>query len=213
MYLIKSFLVATVAGGIALSAQADHIPLSKDYLLLHSRGVSGPSSYFSTSDPYNNTSAFSSVGGNIDAGGSYFTSSHYDVVGVRSAAFMLDSDTLGLTLSDLYSVEITWGTQTNLQAARVTITHADGIDEVFLDQSATSNEWVALGTFAFTGAVGEEIRIWNNGRAGESVSGNIQYDSVQLTAIPEPSTYAAIFGGLALVGAFVYRRRRMKATE
>lgn len=33
-------------------------------------------------------------------------------------------------------------------------------------------------------------------------------DNVTVTAIPEPSTYAAIFGGLALMGAFVYRRRR-----
>jgi hypothetical protein len=31
--------------------------------------------------------------------------------------------------------------------------------------------------------------------------------SLTLTAIPEPSTYAAIFGGLALLGAFGYRRR------
>ncbi len=34
-------------------------------------------------------------------------------------------------------------------------------------------------------------------------------DNVQV--IPEPSTYAAIFGGLALMGAFVYRRRRIRA--
>lgn len=35
------------------------------------------------------------------------------------------------------------------------------------------------------------------------------YDNFQV--IPEPSTYAAIFGGLALVGAFVYRRRKNQA--
>lgn len=33
------------------------------------------------------------------------------------------------------------------------------------------------------------------------------YDNIQLSQIPEPSTYAAIFGGLSLLGAFVYRRR------
>jgi hypothetical protein len=32
--------------------------------------------------------------------------------------------------------------------------------------------------------------------------------SFQIQAVPEPSTYAAIFGGLALAGAAVYRRRR-----
>lgn len=34
--------------------------------------------------------------------------------------------------------------------------------------------------------------------------------SVAISAVPEPSTYAAIFGGLALVGAVVYRRRQTK---
>lgn len=33
------------------------------------------------------------------------------------------------------------------------------------------------------------------------------YDNISLEVIPEPSTYAAVFGGLALLGAFVYRRR------
>lgn len=33
--------------------------------------------------------------------------------------------------------------------------------------------------------------------------------SFQIQAIPEPSTYAAIFGGLALVGVAIHRRRRL----
>jgi hypothetical protein len=37
----------------------------------------------------------------------------------------------------------------------------------------------------------------------------VVYDNFQV--IPEPSTYAAIFGGLALIGAFVYRRRKNRA--
>jgi hypothetical protein len=34
---------------------------------------------------------------------------------------------------------------------------------------------------------------------------------IQLTAIPEPSTYAAIFGALALAGVLIHRRRRQVA--
>lgn len=41
-----------------------------------------------------------------------------------------------------------------------------------------------------------------------SAAGGASFDNVSV--IPEPSTYAAIFGGLALVGAFVYRRRVTK---
>jgi len=36
----------------------------------------------------------------------------------------------------------------------------------------------------------------------------VHYDDLTIEVIPEPSTYAAIFGGLALAGAFVMRRRR-----
>jgi hypothetical protein len=45
----------------------------------------------------------------------------------------------------------------------------------------------------------------SNGTA--SVNYGAYYDNINLQIIPEPSTYAAIFGGLALLGAFVYRRR------
>jgi len=40
------------------------------------------------------------------------------------------------------------------------------------------------------------------------MTGYVSILSFQIQAIPEPSTYAAIFGALALVGAAVYRRRR-----
>lgn len=44
-------------------------------------------------------------------------------------------------------------------------------------------------------------------------SGNdhqLAIDNVSLTAIPEPSTYAAIFGALALAGVVVHRRRQAR---
>jgi hypothetical protein len=51
-----------------------------------------------------------------------------------------------------------------------------------------------------------DLRI--GGPGGAAATGNaIGYSYVNLEVIPEPSTYAAIFGGLALLGAFVYRRR------
>jgi hypothetical protein len=40
-----------------------------------------------------------------------------------------------------------------------------------------------------------------------STAAGASFDNLVISAIPEPSTYAAIFGGLALLGAFVYRRR------
>lgn len=43
--------------------------------------------------------------------------------------------------------------------------------------------------------------------AGYTSSLAIAGNKLQLTAIPEPATYAAIFGGVSLLGAAIYRRR------
>ena len=56
---------------------------------------------------------------------------------------------------------------------------------------------VALG---FTGAY------WQGSTAGSQTA---RFDNVTLTAIPEPSTYAALFG-LAVLGLAIYRRRLRK---
>lgn len=46
-----------------------------------------------------------------------------------------------------------------------------------------------------------------NGNVGYSVIN--EFEMLAVGAIPEPSTYAAIFGGLALAGAMIHRRRRV----
>ena len=53
---------------------------------------------------------------------------------------------------------------------------------------------------------------WNFDTSGSNSQG-LGLDNVSLTAsaIPEPSTYAAIFGTLALVGTVWHRRRQRKA--
>jgi hypothetical protein len=58
---------------------------------------------------------------------------------------------------------------------------------------------------------GDKVGAWNRhgAAAGSSISaGSItQIDSLTISAIPEPSTYAAIFGCVTLAGAVVWRRR------
>lgn len=214
--LVRLLLVTVLAGAISIPALASHSLLSSEYLLLHSRDPDPdpdpnprtPTPYFSSAEAYGNTIDASSVGGNTASGGAFYTTSLWGISGVRSGAFALDSTSLGITLNDPYEVALTWGAQPSLRVARVTVTHATGTDTILVDQGATNNEWVALGTYAFSGAPGEEIRIWNDGIPDGGVVGNIQYDSVQLTQIPEPGAYAAIFAGLTLLGALVYRCRR-----
>jgi hypothetical protein len=57
------------------------------------------------------------------------------------------------------------------------------------------------------------LRSYDTVRLGSGLSNAnnaAYYDNFMIYAIPEPGTYAAIFGGLALLGAFVYRRRLAK---
>lgn len=53
----------------------------------------------------------------------------------------------------------------------------------------------------------------SNWTTGTGNSGTLSLDTTAFTvsAIPEPSTYAAIFGGLALVGAAIHRRRMARS--
>jgi hypothetical protein len=47
-----------------------------------------------------------------------------------------------------------------------------------------------------------------DGQTAPGSTGSNRFDNVQFTAIPEPSTYAALFGVAALAAAIVIRRRR-----
>ena len=213
--LAQIMLITVLAGAISVPALASHTLISHEYLLLHSREFDpdpettpAPATSYFSSTGHGNTIYASTVGGNTASGGAFYTHSQWGISGVESGAFALDGVSLGLTLSDLYEVALTWGTEPSLRVARVTITHASGTDTILVDQGATNNEWVTLGTYAFSGAPGEEVRIWNDGVPDGGVLGRIQYDSVQLSQIPEPGTSAALLAGLALVAAITCRCRR-----
>jgi hypothetical protein len=207
---MKSYLLPIGALAMALFAQSASAEITVESLLLHSRADSTttPTSYFKPNGAVSATSAASSVGGNSVAnggpGGSLYTSGNYNVVGVRSGAWVLDTATLGITMNGLYDLDITWGNQSSLKLVRIEVTDAIG-KTVFNNVSQTNgiNAWMSLGSFTFDGGAGQEVRIFNN----ESTSaGNVQFDSIRLTQVPEPSTIAlGLVGG---VGLLVLRRRK-----
>jgi MYXO-CTERM domain-containing protein len=70
------------------------------------------------------------------------------------------------------------------QAAAYELTHADGVDTVVIDQSLAEG-WVSLGTFAFDGAEGYQVRLTDNtGEAWAEEPGGtkIMFDALRVTA-------------------------------
>ncbi|WP_438481313.1 PEP-CTERM sorting domain-containing protein [Oleiharenicola lentus] len=65
-------------------------------------------------------------------------------------------------------------------------------------------DMTAVTQFLLRGAAGSPAGAFDELRVGTTWA---SVTPAAAAAIPEPSTYAAIFGGLALVGAVVYRRR------
>ncbi len=75
----------------------------------------------------------------------------------------------------------------------------------------TSNEWnstlLQTAVFDITGASLLTLN-FNYTYSGTSA---VRFDDLTLSAIPEPSTYAALLGGLALCGIYSRRRKQQKA--
>jgi hypothetical protein len=81
-----------------------------------------------------------------------------------------------------------------------------------LDAYTTSATLDVVGTLGFDPTGGFYINPSARATLGETVaSGGLYFDNMSVTAIPEPSTYAAIFGGLVLTGAMIRRRRAFRS--
>jgi hypothetical protein len=103
-------------------------------------------------------------------------------------------------------------------STELTAGQANGVELIVL-ADPTSTNWFAYDPDASLSVIGGAaspdlnnvvgLGIWfDNVRAGDATSGMGFYvTDIQLTAIPEPRTYAALFGLLAL-GAVVWRRRK-----
>jgi hypothetical protein len=69
-----------------------------------------------------------------------------------------------------------------------------------------------VGTGSYCGAFGNNSGIWTLTSGAQVLTfaqgtGDLTFAA---TAVPEPATCAAIFGGLALAGTIIYRRRQQQ---
>lgn len=142
-----------------------------------------------------------------------------------SGGKMLVDPTLALTIDTT-----TFTTNFSAGMGRVGV----GVFGSIPDQEATNE--TSPGSFVFSGNTAQLVIAANTFTAGQFYSGDMEFNSVQaapvdlsliyggtakgiviytaftsfqIQAIPEPSTYAAIFGALTLAGAMMQRRRRL----
>jgi hypothetical protein len=70
--------------------------------------------------------------------------------------------------------------------ATYVVHHADGQDEIVVDQSAEKG-WAALGSYAFVGAPGEGIVLGDaTGEDIDALARRVAYDAVRFTFVPSP---------------------------
>lgn len=87
-----------------------------------------------------------------------------------------------------------------------TSTFSTGSSSYTFSSPTTDNKSISLTGLGINTSSSIYLR-WNFDTTGSNSQG-LGLDNVSVTAIPEPSTYAAIFGALALAGVMIHRRRK-----
>lgn len=95
----------------------------------------------------------------------------------------------------------------------------DGIGTNYFANTSVTTFQIDAGTLTAGMTYDVSLRFNNNfidydvfgASTGNGSAGYTTENSFQIQAIPEPSTYAAIFGALALAGVMLHRRRRVAA--
>ena len=226
--LRTSFLAATLAGGIALTAHGNVIiepfgllkdnfsgtPRAGDSPKGTAPGLSGVAHGFgSTTSDHDYKFSFT-PGVDLD--------NYLPAPGTDYGNGDLASGLSQLDLSDggtgTYRVYATWVPTSNVSGGLTTYTISNDADPLTfsIDQNGSAysdpvvdsaapgaNKWVFLGTVELT--AGNTYSVVQSPTENTWVSHRTA--GIMFEPIPEPSTYAAIFGGIALLGAFIYRRR------
>ena len=103
------------------------------------------------------------------------------------------------------------GSSKNPQIIDVTVTDASGLSEVFKFSETKSNADISMGIIAaMAGQTIKSVEIYNSG--GFKDAKQFSFDQVQLSAAPEPATWAMMLVGFGGLGAALRRARRRPAS-
>lgn len=154
--------------------------------------------------------------------------------GAQSGSFAAVSGSFNASTSSAFTVTLTpaagyevtlvnvsWGTRSTTSGPTQLAlrTSADAFaGDVFTTSVATNNAWTLVDTgplTQITGSAANPLTLRIYGYGGSSTSaGNWRFDdlsvNVAMSAVPEPSTYAALAGTCALIGAGWHRHRRRR---
>jgi len=186
----KAVLMALCVAMVAATAQAAFI--------VESRTGGQNFANYSELNAWSNSSGKSTVP-DVTAGiGSRYGSTYFSVVGLKEATFTADLDTAGQ-----YEVFVTWGANSNRKAGiQYRVVDATGTTTLSVDQSATANTWVSLGTYTFN--AGTAVGSVTVSNVAVNLSGSMYADAAKWVYIPEPAALALLGLGSLL---FVRRRR------
>lgn len=149
-----------------------------------------------------NSSANSTAPG-CQPGGSRYASTYRSVAGLKEVTVYMDIYDTGT-----YEVFVTWGSGSNRRSPIAYYVYdVNGPVLNLVDQAATANVWVSLGTYAFN--AGPQLPILKISNDHIDMSGSMYADALKITCvsiIPEPGTLLTLSGGL--IGLLSITRRR-----
>lgn len=145
------------------------------------------------------------------ASGASFLIAHSSAVLPRASSFANVTANGGVAAFNGNDSLVLWNDQASYSTSRIvdalsfTNSGNEGADRAWVRASLAAGYDLTAGT-----SVASYSSVWTqvtNATVDAAIAGTDNYLGYSsLSAVPEPSTYAAIFGGLALVGAIVRRR-------
>ncbi len=173
----------TNAHGSASSNPAS-LTVTPNVFIVESRTGGMNVAKYSETGIWADTTAKSTAAGTTGGIGSRYGSTYRSVAGEKHALFNAD-----LPVAGTYEVFVTWGGGSNRRSPVLhRLTHAGGTTDVNVDQTATLNVWVSLGTFQFNAGTNAGRVDVNN--LNIDVSGSMYADAVKweyLGAVAPPT--------------------------
>lgn len=157
----------------SISSDTANLTVNPNVFIVESRTGGQNFGNYSETGTWGNSTAKSTAAGATGGIGSRYGSTYRSVAGEKHAIFGAD-----LPVQGAYEVFATWGAGSNRRTpVQHKVSHAGGTTNVNVDQAATLNVWVSLGTYQFNAGANSGSVDINN--LSIDVSGSMYADAVK----------------------------------